>query len=75
MKLASFSNQVEVVYFMKKCIFINLEDNMKNFVNLWVFDLGLSRKLIFILFRKANKLIGRPSLYKLSSITTLTVRP
>lgn len=58
MKLASFSNQVEVVFITKECLFINLEENTKNFVDLWAFDLGLSRKLIFIIFRKANKLIG-----------------
>lgn len=48
---------------------------MKNFVDLWFFDLGLSRKFIFILFREANKLIGRLRLYNLSYIMTTTVRP
>lgn len=43
-------------------------------VNLWGFDLGLNRKLIFVIFRKGNKLIERLRLYHISYILTLTVR-
>lgn len=57
---------------MKKIIFLNIEENMKNVADLWGFDLGLNRQPIF---RKANKLIGRLRLYNLSYIITLTVRP
>lgn len=46
---------------------------MKNFVDLCVFDLGLSGKFIFIIFRQAGKLIGRLRPYNLAFIMTLTV--
>lgn len=48
---------------------------MKNFVDLCVFDLDLSRKFVFIVFRKADKLIGRLRPYNLAYIMTLTFRP